>query len=565
LKKVCGNFSNSIGQRAWSIGKIKIFCSMPSGFWSLTIEMRHTSSRQYQEIAMQEIGLDILKALDLSDPNPGAGTGGVWLECEGEVLESISPINGQTIGRVRLASMADYEEVIIRAGEAFREWRLVPAPRRGEIVREIGNAVRAHKKELGALVSLEVGKIRAEAEGEIQEMVDICDFAVGQSRMLYGLSMHSERPSHRMYEQYHPLGPIGVITAFNFPVAVWSWNAMIGLVAGDTVVWKPSSKAPLTALAVMKIIGRVVQENDLPEGILNVIIGSRDEVGERFIADRRLPLISATGSVAMGRHVGQVVASRLGKSLLELGGNNAVIVSSQADLDLAVRAILFGAVGTAGQRCTTIRRVIAHKDVFGPLTEALIQAYKQVVIGNPLKDGVLMGPLIDGQAVETMQMGLEELKSQGGRILYGGEVLSGTVYDGGTYVTPCICEARNDYPIVQEETFAPILYVIPYEILEEAIQYQNSVPQGLSSALFTNNLLESERFLSHAGSDCGIANVNIGTSGAEIGGAFGGEKDTGGGRESGSDAWKTYMRRQTCTINWSGEMPLAQGIEFGVE
>jgi aldehyde dehydrogenase (NAD+) len=436
--------------------------------------------------------------------------------------------------------MADYEEVIIRAGEAFREWRLVPAPRRGEIVREIGNAVRAHKKELGALVSLEVG-------------------------MLYGLSMHSERPSHRMYEQYHPLGPIGVITAFNFPVAVWSWNAMIGLVAGDTVVWKPSSKAPLTALAVMKIIGRVVQENDLPEGILNVIIGSRDEVGERFIADRRLPLISATGSVAMGRHVGQVVASRLGKSLLELGGNNAVIVSSQADLDLAVRAILFGAVGTAGQRCTTIRRVIAHKDVFGPLTEALIQAYKQVVIGNPLKDGVLMGPLIDGQAVETMQKGLEELKSQGGRILYGGEVLSGTVYDGGTYVTPCICEARNDYPIVQEETFAPILYVIPYEILEEAIQYQNSVPQGLSSALFTNNLLESERFLSHAGSDCGIANVNIGTSGAEIGGAFGGEKDTGGGRESGSDAWKTYMRRQTCTINWSGEMPLAQGIEFGVE
>jgi aldehyde dehydrogenase (NAD+) len=514
---------------------------------------------------MQEIGLDILKALDLSDPNPGAGTGGVWLECEGEVLESISPINGQTIGRVRLASMADYEEVIIRAGEAFREWRLVPAPRRGEIVREIGNAVRAHKKELGALVSLEVGKIRAEAEGEIQEVVDICDFAVGQSRMLYGLSMHSERPSHRMYEQYHPLGPIGVITAFNFPVAVWSWNAMIGLVAGDTVVWKPSSKAPLTALAVMKIIGRVVQENDLPEGILNVIIGSRDEVGERFIADRRLPLISATGSVAMGRHVGQVVASRLGKSLLELGGNNAVIVSSQADLDLAVRAILFGAVGTAGQRCTTIRRVIAHKDVFGPLTEALIQAYKQVVIGNPLKDGVLMGPLIDGQAVETMQKGLEELKSQGGRILYGGEVLSGTVYDVGTYVTPCICEARNDYPIVQEETFAPILYVIPYEILEEAIQYQNSVPQGLSSALFTNNLLESERFLSHAGSDCGIANVNIGTSGAEIGGAFGGEKDTGGGRESGSDAWKTYMRRQTCTINWSGEMPLAQGIEFGVE
>ncbi len=508
---------------------------------------------------------DILKNVGLSDLNPGAGTGGVWLECEGEIVESISPINGRTIGRVRLASMADYERVIIRAAEAFREWRLVPAPRRGDIVREIGNAVRARKKELGALVGLEVGKIRAEAEGEIQEMIDICDFAVGQSRMLYGLSMHSERSSHRMYEQYHPLGPIGVITAFNFPVAVWAWNAMIALVAGDTVVWKPSSKAPLTALAVMKIINRVLQENDLPEGVLNVIIGSRNEVGERFIADRRMVLISATGSVAMGRHVGQVVASRLGKSLLELGGNNAVIVSSEADLDLAVRAILFGAVGTAGQRCTTIRRVIAHADVFAPLTEALIRAYKQVVIGNPLEDGVLMGPLIDGQAVENMQRGLEELKSQGGRILYGGEVLSGGIYDVGTYVSPCICEAGNDYPIVQEETFAPILYLIPYEDLEEAIQYQNSVPQGLSSSIFTNNLLESERFLSHAGSDCGIANVNIGTSGAEIGGAFGGEKDTGGGRESGSDAWKTYMRRQTCTVNWSGEMPLAQGIEFGLK
>ncbi|NIQ90581.1 MAG: aldehyde dehydrogenase family protein [Deltaproteobacteria bacterium] len=508
---------------------------------------------------------DILQDLDLSDLNSGAGTGGVWLECEGEILESISPINGQTIGRVHQGSRADYEKVIVQSEEAFREWRMIPAPKRGDIVREIGNAVRARKKELGALVSLEVGKIRAEAEGEVQEMIDICDFAVGQSRMLYGLSMHSERPRHRMYEQYHPLGPIGVITAFNFPVAVWAWNAMIGLVAGDTVVWKPSSKAPLTALAVMKIIGRVVQENDLQEGILNVIIGSRKEVGEQFIADRRLPLISATGSVAMGRHVGEVVASRLGKSLLELGGNNAVIVSSEADLDLAVRAILFGAVGTAGQRCTTIRRVIAHKDVFAPLTEALIRAYRQVVIGNPLEDGVLMGPLIDGQAVENMQKGLEQLEKEGGRILYGGEVLSGGIYNAGTYVTPCICEARNDFPIVQEETFAPTLYLIPYENLEEAIHYQNNVPQGLSSSIFTNNLLESERFLSHAGSDCGIANVNIGTSGAEIGGAFGGEKDTGGGRESGSDAWKTYMRRQTCTVNWSGEMPLAQGIEFGVE
>jgi aldehyde dehydrogenase (NAD+) len=508
---------------------------------------------------------DILKDLGLSDVNPGAGTGTIWLECGGEMLESVSPVNGQIIGRVRQASGEDYDKVAARAREAFKEWCMVPAPKRGDVVRQIGNAVRVRKEELSTLMGFEVGKIRAEAEGEVQEMIDICDFAVGQSRMLYGLSMHSERPRHRMYEQYHPLGPMGVITAFNFPVAVWSWNAMVGLVAGDTVVWKPSSEAPLTALAVTKIISEVLQVNNLPEGILNVVIGSRQAVGEKLIADKRLPLISATGSVAMGRHVGQVVASRLGKSLLELGGNNGVIVSSQADLDLAVRAILFGAVGTAGQRCTTIRRVIAHKKILGPLTKALIQAYKQVVIGNPLEDGVLMGPLISVQAVEDMQRALGVLRSQGGQVLYGGEILSGGIYDVGTYVTPCICEARSDYPIVQEETFAPILYVIPYDTLEEAIQYQNGVPQGLSSAIFTNELLESETFLSHLGSDCGIANVNIGTSGAEIGGAFGGEKDTGGGRESGSDAWKTYMRRQTCTINWSGEMPLAQGIEFGIE
>ena len=508
---------------------------------------------------------DILRKFDLLEENPGAGTGTTWLECGGEMLESVSPVDGQIIGRIRQASGADYDKVAAKAREAFKEWCMIPAPKRGDIVRQIGNEVRVRKEELSTLMGLEVGKIRAEAEGEVQEMIDICDFAVGQSRMLYGLSMHSERPRHRMYEQYHPLGPIGVITAFNFPVAVWSWNAMVGLVAGDTVVWKPSSKASLTALAVTRIISEVFRVNNLPEGILNVVIGSRHEVGEKLIADKRLPLISATGSVAMGRHVGQVVASRLGKSLLELGGNNGVIVSSQADLDLTVRAILFGAVGTAGQRCTTIRRVIVHKEIFDPLTKALIQAYKQVVIGNPLEDGVLMGPLINGQAVENMQRALGVLKSQGGRVLYGGEVLSGGIYDVGTYVTPCICEARNDYPIVQEETFAPILYVIPYDTLEEAIQYQNGVPQGLSSAIFTNELQESETFLSHLGSDCGIANVNIGTSGAEIGGAFGGEKDTGGGRESGSDAWKSYMRRQTCTINWSGEVPLAQGIEFGVK
>jgi aldehyde dehydrogenase (NAD+) len=507
---------------------------------------------------------DILKNLGLGAVNPGACTGTEWLDCEGKALEAESPIDGRVISRMRLASGSDYERVAAQASQAFREWRMVPAPRRGEIVRQIGNRVRAYKRELGALVSLEVGKIRAEAEGEVQEMIDICDFAVGQSRMLYGLSMHSERPSHRMYEQYHPLGPIGVITAFNFPVAVWSWNAMLALVAGDTVIWKPSSKAALTAIAVMKIVAPVLQDNDLPEGILNLVIGHRNEVGERLISDPRLPLISATGSVVMGRHVGQAVAARLGKSLLELGGNNAVIVTSKADLDLAVRAILFGAVGTAGQRCTTIRRVIAQKEIFNPLARALIKAYRQVVIGNPLDETVLMGPLIDRQAVAAMQAALGALRSQGGKMLYGGEVLSGGLFDTGTYVTPCICEARSNYPIVQEETFAPILYMISYETLKEAIDYQNSVPQGLSSAIFTNDLLESELFLSHMGSDCGIANVNIGTSGAEIGGAFGGEKETGGGRESGSDAWKAYMRRQTCTTNWSRKMPLAQGIEFGV-
>jgi len=507
-----------------------------------------------------------MKAFEFVDVNPGAGTAvGNWLECGGELLESISPVNGNVIGRVRQALASDYEHIATRAREAFVEWRMVPAPKRGEIVRQIGNAIRGRKKELGALLSLEVGKIRAEAEGEVQEMIDICDFAVGQARMLYGLSMHSERPMHRMYEQWHPLGPIGIITAFNFPVAVWSWNAMIAMAAGDTGIWKPSSKASLTALAVMKILGEVLRKNDLPEGILSIVIGNREEVGECLIGDHRIPLISATGSVAMGRHVGQVVAARMGKTLLELGGNNAVIVTAKADMDLAVRAILFGAVGTAGQRCTTIRRIIAQKEIFSSLTEALIRSYRQVVIGNPLKDDVLMGPLIDRQAVQDMQTAIDLLKSQGGRVLYGGEVLSGDLYDAGTYVTPCICEAHHDYPIIQEETFAPILYMIPYENLEQAIEYNNSVPQGLSSAIFTTDLRESELFLSHMGSDCGIANVNIGTSGAEIGGAFGGEKDTGGGRESGSDAWKAYMRRQTNTINWSREMPLAQGIQFGVE
>ncbi len=442
---------------------------------------------------------------------------------------------------------------------------MVPAPKRGEIVRQIGEALREHKKDLGALVTLENGKIRAEGEGEVQEMIDMADFAVGQSRMLYGFTMHSERPEHRMYEQWHPLGPVGVITAFNFPVAVWAWNAMIALIAGDPVIWKPSSTTSLTAIACMKIAGEVLKENDVPEGVLNIVIGDRQQVGERLINDSRIPLISATGSVKMGRHVAQTVAGRLGKTILELGGNNGIIVTPDADLDLAVRAIVFGAVGTAGQRCTTTRRIILHKNIFQDFSETLVKGYQQVKIGDPLEEGVLMGPLINREAAETMQKALETLKSQGGKVLYGGEVLSGGIYDKGAYVTPCICEASADMEIVKEETFAPILYLIPYEkTIEEAIEYHNAVPQGLSSAIFSQNLREVEMFLSHRGSDCGIANANIGTSGAEIGGAFGGEKETGGGRESGSDAWKAYMRRQTCTINWSKEMPLAQGIVFDI-
>ncbi len=505
---------------------------------------------------------DILKKFGMEEVNPGAGTGGTWISCSGDVLESISPVDGSVLGKVQQASSSDYNQVSTLARLAFIEWRIMPAPKRGEIVRQIGNAVRAHKKDLSELLSLEMGKIIAEAEGEIQEMIDICDFAVGQSRMLYGLSMHSERPMHRMYEQWHPLGPIGVITAFNFPIAVWAWNAMIALIAGDTVIWKPSSKTFLIAIAVMKIIEKVLKDNGLPEGILSIVIGDRKEVGEPLINDNRLPLISATGSVAMGRHVGKTVAARMGNTLLELGGNNAVIVTKNADLDLAVRAILFGAVGTAGQRCTTIRRIIAHKKIFNTLKKSLIKAYHQVVIGDPLKKDVLMGPLVDKDAVSTMQQALKTLNNLGGKVLQGGEILSGNLFDTGTYVTPCICEAKNDYPIIQEETFAPILYIILYEDIEEAIGYNNDVPQGLSSAIFTNDIRESEIFLSCMGSDCGIANVNIGTSGAEIGGAFGGEKDTGGGRESGSDSWKAYMRRQTNTINWSQEMPLAQGIKF---
>jgi len=394
-------------------------------------------------------------------------------------------------------------------------------------------------------------------------MIDMADFAVGQSRMLYGLSMHSERPGHRMYEQWHPLGPVGVITSFNFPVAVWAWNAMIALICGDPVVWKPSSKAPFCALAVMEIVWPILEKNGVPQGVLNVAIGKRSDVGESMIHDARLPLVSATGSVSMGRRVGQALASRFGRSLLELGGNNAVIVAPTADLKLALKAVVFGAVGTAGQRCTSIRRLIVHKKIRDSFTEMLIEAYKGIQIGDPLDQGTLMGPLIDQHAVASMQAALKELKDQGGRILYGGQTLSGSLFGAGTYVSPCICEPAPGSEIIRKETFAPVLFVCPYETLDEALERHGAVPQGLSSAIFTNDLREAELFLSHAGSDCGIANVNIGTSGAEIGGAFGGEKETGGGREAGSDAWKAYMRRQTCTINWSSDLPLAQGIRFG--
>jgi aldehyde dehydrogenase (NAD+) len=505
----------------------------------------------------------ILEKFDLLGKLSGAGSGS-WLDCGGETISSISPIDGQVIAEIRGAAEDDYNKVVSRAAAAFKTWRMMPAPQRGDIVRQIGNALRVHKKELGELITLEMGKIRAEGEGEVQEMIDIADFAVGQSRMLYGLTMPSERPAHRMYEQWHPLGPVGVITSFNFPLAPWSWNAMIALVAGNSVIWKPSSKVPLSAIAVMNLVWDVLKDNRMPEGICNLVIGNRERVGDALIRDRRVALISATGSVAMGRHVGQVVAARLGKTILELGGNNAVIVTPRADLEMAVQAIVFGAAGTSGQRCTTTRRVIVHVDIYDQLVASLINACRQIRIGNPLDDGVLMGPLVDREAVDNMQKALLQLKKQGGKILYGGDSLSGGFYNVGTYVTPAICEAGADLPIVGEETFAPILYLIKYRRLEQAIADNNVVSQGLSSSIFTNDLLEAESFLSARGSDCGIANVNVGTSGAEIGGAFGGEKDTGGGREAGSDVWKSYMRRQTCTINWSGKLPLAQGIDYEV-
>ncbi len=500
---------------------------------------------------------DFLAELGIAEQTSGVYAGGWIAEPGGAVVDSIDPSTGDTIAAVRTGSADDYERVAATATEAFAGWRAETAPARGELIRLLGERLRAKKRALGALVSLEMGKIRAEGEGEVQEMIDICDFAVGLSRQLYGLSLHSERPGHRMYEQWHPLGPIGVITAFNFPVAVWAWNAAIAGVCGDPVIWKPSLKTPLCAIAVQRIADEVFAEAG-HAGVSGLIMGEDATVGETMVADPRLPLISATGSCRMGRHVGQRVAARMGRSLLELGGNNALVVLDDADLDLAVRAIVFGAVGTTGQRCTTTRRLLVQKGVAAELTERLQKAYAQVRIGNPLDAETLMGPLIDGDAVDGMMAALETAAKQGGEVLCGGK----RVDRPGFFVEPTIVRASADMPIVAEETFAPILYVIEVADVEVAIAANNGVAQGLSSAIFTNDLRCSERWLSAAGSDCGIANVNIGTSGAEIGGAFGGEKDTGGGREAGSDSWKAYMRRQTCTVNWSGQLPLAQGIKF---
>ncbi len=503
----------------------------------------------------------LLDKLHLKDINPGACTGpDGWIkDPKGEKLVSYNPTTGEPIASVIQAAEETYNRVVDEAAAAFKTWRTVPAPKRGLVVRDLGNALREFQEPLGEMVTLEMGKIKAEGVGEVQEMIDICDFAVGLSRQLYGLTMQSERPGHRMYEQWHPLGPIGIITAFNFPVAVWSWNAAIAAVCGDTMVWKPSSSTPLTSLAVQQISNQIMADHGL-KGIFNLVIGSGRNVGERLINDPRLPLISFTGSVKVGRHMAQAVAKRLGRSILELGGNNGIIVAEDANLDMAVRAILFGAVGTAGQRCTTTRRIVMHRSIAGELTDRLVKAYRQVTIGDPLVEGTLMGPLVDSNAVKDMMAALERAKAEGGKILTGGNRLPDK---GPNFVEPTIVKMPHQTPLVCDETFAPILYLLEYEDLEEAIAIHNGVPQGLSSAIFTTNLLSAEQFLSASGSDCGIANVNIGTSGAEIGGAFGGEKETGGGRESGSDAWKGYMRRQTNTINWSTELPLAQGIEFG--
>lgn len=510
--------------------------------------------------------MEFLKKLGIKEKNFGSSTGLKWNETttEGE-LKIYSPATGDYIASVYQASDSDYENVVKTAQEAFKYWRKVPAPKRGEIVRQIGDKLRKYKQDLGQLVSFEMGKSLQEGLGEVQEMIDICDFAVGQSRQLYGFTMHSERPNHRMYDQYHPLGIVCTISAFNFPVAVWSWNAMLAAVCGDVNLWKPASKVPLSAIACQNIVQEVIKENNLPEGIFNLVIGKGSTIGEKILNDKRIPLISVTGSTAVGRHAAEVIAKRFGRAILELGGNNAIIITPEADLKLAIPAVVFGAVGTAGQRCTTTRRLIIHESVYEQVKESLVKAYKSLKIGNPLDPQNHVGPLIDKNAVEDFKKALVRVVQEGGKIIFGGEVLQGEQYKSGLYVVPALVEAENHYTIVQEETFAPILYLIKYTgDVRNAIELQNSVVQGLSSSIFTNNLREAEIFLSAEGSDCGIANVNIGTSGAEIGGAFGGEKETGGGRESGSDAWKAYMRRQTNTINYGTDLPLAQGIKFEI-
>lgn len=506
---------------------------------------------------------NVLRALKIKAVNEGLSTGIESWAGNGRMLSSYSPVDGALIGKVRQATHDDYEKVVTKAEEAFKIWREVPAPKRGEIVRQMGDALRANKDNLGRLVSYEMGKSLQEGWGEVQEMIDICDFAVGLSRQLYGLSMHSERLQHRMYEQWHPLGIVGIISAFNFPVAVWSWNAMLAWVCGNACIWKPSEKTPLSAIACQQIIQEVLRNNDVPEGLSGLIIGDR-KVGEWLADDTRVPLVSATGSTRMGKAVGQAVASRLGRSLLELGGNNAIIVTENADLQIVIPAVVFGAVGTAGQRCTTTRRLILHESIYEDVKNRLVKIYSQLRIGNPLDTNNHVGPLIDTDAVRNYQSAIEKVKAEGGKVLTGNEILSGGEYESGCYVKPTIVEVSQQTPMVCHETFAPILYLIKYKTLDEAIAIQNGVPQGLSSAIFTLNIREAEQFLAAGGSDCGIANVNIGTSGAEIGGAFGGEKETGGGRESGSDAWRNYMRRQTNTINYSTQLPLAQGIKFDI-
>ncbi|HEX4375474.1 MAG TPA: aldehyde dehydrogenase family protein [Puia sp.] len=507
--------------------------------------------------------MDILSQLKIEKNNSGTSTGKNWISSSSKEIQSSSPVDGKLIASLSTTSKEDYETVIAKAQSAFLEWRLWPAPKRGEVVRQIGDALRKNKESLGKLVSYEMGKSLQEGYGEVQEMIDICDLAVGLSRQLHGLTMHSERSAHRMYEQWHPLGIVGIISAFNFPVAVWSWNSMLAWVCGDVCIWKPSEKTPLCAVACQQIVSEVFEKNNVPEGVSGLINGDR-EVGEWMANDPRIPLISATGSTKMGKAVGTAVAMRLGRSLLELGGNNAIIISEHADLNIATLGSIFGAVGTAGQRCTTTRRLIIHESIYEKIKTRLVDAYKQLKIGNPLEEKNHVGPLIDQDAVQLYLNSIEACKKEGGKFIVEGGVLNGDGYEGGCYVKPCIAEVQPGYKIVQHETFAPILYLIKYKTIDEAIAIQNNVPQGLSSSIMTLDLREAEKFLSSSGSDCGIANVNIGTSGAEIGGAFGGEKETGGGRESGSDAWKAYMRRQTNTINYSSTLPLAQGIKFDI-